>query len=88
MVFDILTFGLVDMFKRMRRAEVASIPPSDGFSSEAKDKILADVYAAIPEEYVRSLPGIDLGFFGSIQSLVLDVRHLLQIGRASCRERV
>ncbi|XP_056696666.1 uncharacterized protein [Spinacia oleracea] len=65
--------SIVDMFKRMRRAEVASIPPSEGFSSEAKDKILSDVYAAIPEEYVRSLPGIDLGFFGSIQSLVLDL---------------
>ncbi|XP_056690624.1 uncharacterized protein [Spinacia oleracea] len=65
--------SIVDMFKRMRRAEVASIPPSDGFSSEAKDKILSDVYAAIPEEYVRSLLGIDLGFFGSIQSLVLDL---------------
>ncbi|XP_056694626.1 uncharacterized protein [Spinacia oleracea] len=61
------------MFKRMRWAEVASIPPSAGFSSEAKDKILAHVYAAIPEEYVRSLPGIDLRFFGSIQSLVLDL---------------
>ncbi|XP_056696673.1 uncharacterized protein [Spinacia oleracea] len=64
---------IVEMFKRMRRAEVASIPPSAGFSSEAKDKILVDVYAAIPEEYVRSLPEIDLGFFGSIQSLVLDL---------------
>ncbi|XP_021836195.2 uncharacterized protein [Spinacia oleracea] len=64
---------IVEMFKRMRRAEVASIPPSDGFSSEVKDKILSDVYAAISEEYVRSLPGIDLGFFGSIQSLVLDL---------------
>ncbi|XP_056684028.1 uncharacterized protein [Spinacia oleracea] len=28
---------IVEMFKRMRRAEVASIPPSAGFSSEAKD---------------------------------------------------
>ncbi|XP_056692150.1 uncharacterized protein [Spinacia oleracea] len=67
------TSPIVEMFKQMRRAEVASIPPSAGFSSEAKDKILADVYAAIPEEYVRSLPGIDLGFLGSIQSLVLDL---------------
>ncbi|XP_056684034.1 uncharacterized protein [Spinacia oleracea] len=42
----------VDMFKRMRRAEVANIPPSGGFSSEEKDKILSDVYDAIPEEYL------------------------------------
>ncbi|XP_056691686.1 uncharacterized protein [Spinacia oleracea] len=50
----------------------ASTPPIAS-PIEAKDKIIADVYAAIPEEYVRSLPGIDLGFFGSIQSLVLDL---------------
>ena len=65
------------MFKRMRRAEVANIPSSGGFNSEEKDKILSDVYAAIPEEYVRLLPGIDLGYFGSIQSLVLDVRYFI-----------
>ncbi|XP_056686769.1 uncharacterized protein [Spinacia oleracea] len=32
--------SIVEMFKRMRRAEVASIPPSAGFSSEAKIKSL------------------------------------------------
>ena len=57
----------------MRQAEVASIPPSDGFSSEAKDKILSNIYDAIPKEYVSLLPGIDLGYFGAMQSLVLDV---------------
>ncbi|XP_056688969.1 uncharacterized protein [Spinacia oleracea] len=41
-----------EMFKRMRRAEVANIPPSGGFSSEEKDKILSAVYDAIPEEYL------------------------------------
>ncbi|XP_056691991.1 uncharacterized protein [Spinacia oleracea] len=62
-----------DMFKRMRRAEVANIPPSGGFSSEEKDKILSAVYDAIYEEYVNSLPGIDLGYFGAMQSLILDL---------------
>ena len=57
-------------FQRMREAEVAEIPPSGGFSSEEKDKIPSTVYATIPKEYVKSLPGIGDGFFGAMQSLV------------------
>ena len=52
---------------------MAHIPPSGGFSSEEKDMILSTLYDVIPKEYVNSLPGIDQGYFGAMQSLALDV---------------